>query len=191
MKTFASLLMSILLTACVTNPDGRTALFDGKSLKGWTVLTCKAEVSEGDILITAGNGLIQTEKMYDDFILEFDWKKLKDDKWDSGVYFRYDTVPPKRPWPGKHQINLRKGMEGNCSSVKGAKTTGLVKEDGWNTFKLTVKGTTMSLIINGKKAWAVDGLTGPAKGYIALQAEVPHGGKHRFRNIYITELEKQ
>jgi len=33
-----------------------------------------------------------------------------------------------------------------------------------------------------------DGLAGPTVGYIALQAEVPGGGQHRFRNIYLTEL---
>ena len=42
--------------------------------------------------------------------------------------------------------------------------------------------------INGAKAWESDGLAGPAEGYIALQAEVPGGGQHRFRNIYLTEL---
>jgi hypothetical protein len=55
--------------------------------------------------------------------------------------------------------------------------------------KLTVSGTRASLIINGQAAWETDGLEGPDKGFIALQAEVPGGGKHRFRNIYLTELD--
>ena len=46
----------------------------------------------------------------------------------------------------------------------------------------------MALEINGKQVWKNDGLKGPAKGYISLQAEVPRGGQFRFRNIYITEL---
>ena len=36
-----------------------------------------------------------------------------------------------------------------------------------------------------------DGLKGPEKGFIALQAEVPKGGQHLFRNIFITELGNQ
>lgn len=166
----------------------RTSLFDGKTLKGWSVLKCEAEVSEGDILITSGNGLLQSEKMFGDFILEFDWKKLADDAWDSGVYFRYDTVAPNRPWPGRYQVNLRKGMEGNVGGIKDAKSTGHIKPDEWNRFRLVVKGNTLTLDINGRRAWEGEGLEGPAKGYIALQAEVPQGGKHRFRNIYVTEL---
>ena len=166
----------------------RTALFDGKTLNGWSVLKCEAEVKDGDILITGGNGLVQTDKMFGDFILEFDWKKLADDRWDSGVYFRYDTVPANRPWPGRYQVNLRKGMEGNVGGIEGAKSAGLIKPDEWNQFKLTVKGGSIALEINGESAWKGEGLEGPAKGYIALQAEVPQGGQHRFRNVFVTEL---
>jgi hypothetical protein len=80
-------------------------------------------------------------------------------------------------------------MEGNVGSLGDAKTTGLMKIGEWNQFKLTVQGTKASLEMNGKPAWEADGLGDPLTGYIALQAEVPGGGKHRFRNIYITELD--
>jgi hypothetical protein len=53
--------------------SARVALFDGKTLNGWTVLKCEATVDNGDILIVAGNGLVQTEKKYGDFVLEFEW----------------------------------------------------------------------------------------------------------------------
>ena len=166
----------------------RVALFDGKSLDGWTVLTCEASVDNGELFITAGNGLVQTVKKYGDFVLEFEWKALKPDAWDSGIYFRYDSVPEGKPWPPRYQANLRKGMEGNVDGLQGAKSEGLIKAGEWNTFKLTVRGTQASLEINGKPAWKADGLEGPREGYIALQAEVPGGGQHRFRNIYLTEL---
>jgi len=167
---------------------GRKSLFDGKTLEGWDVLTCKAEVNKGDLLITAGNGLVQTKGQYKDFVLEFDWKNLDAKFWDSGVYFRYTDVPTGRPWPGRYQANLRKGMEGNVGGIKGAVSTGLVKPSEWNKFKLTVKGANIALEINGKPAWKATGLKFIEKGYIALQAEVPQGGQHRFRNIFITEL---
>jgi hypothetical protein len=202
MKTFhvfCTLVMALALsttscTACKSKKAGecssntRVALFDGKSLSGWTVLTCEATVDSGDILIVAGNGLVQTEKKYGDFVLEFEWKALRDSKWDSGIYFRYDSVPQGKPWPARYQANLQQGDEGNVKELPAARSKGLIKAGQWNQFKLTVRGTKAALEINGTLAWEADGLEGPTVGYIALQAEVPGGGQHRFRNIYLTEL---
>lgn len=166
----------------------RVALFDGKSLDGWTVINCEAAVDNGDILLKEGNGLVQTQKQYGNFILEFEWKALRDDKWDSGVYFRYNLVPENRPWPDRYQVNLRQGMEGNVSALEEAQSEGLIKIGQWNQFKLMVQGTKVSLEMNGSPAWKADGLGEPSKGFIALQAEVSGGGQYRFRNIYLTEL---
>jgi hypothetical protein len=188
---YSIVIATLMLTSCSVFESGgkRVALFDGKTLDGWTVIKCEATVDDGDILLVAGNGLVQTDKKYGDFILEFEWKALRDKNWDSGVYFRYDSVPENRPWPDRYQVNLRHDMEGNISELKGAESKGLTKAGQWNKFKLTVRGTKASLEINGKPAWQADGLEGPEKGFIALQAEVPGGGQYRFRNIYITELE--
>jgi hypothetical protein len=169
-------------------PGQRVALFDGRDLDEWNVLKCEAVVDQGEILIKAGNGLVQTKKKYSNFIIEYEWKALKDDNWDSGIYFRYDSVPEDKPWPARYQANLRKGDEGNVGGLKGATSQGLLKNGEWNSFKLTVRGTTAEMEINGKPAWKAPGLEGPETGYISLQAEVPNGGQNRFRNIYVTEL---
>jgi len=189
-----AIVMAMLTTSCAvftgdSSTNKRMALFDGKTLNGWTVLNCEATVDHGDILLVAGNGLVQTEKQYGNFVLEFDWKALRAEKWDSGVYFRYNSVPEGRPWPDRYQVNLRYDMAGNVGSLEGARSEGLVKAGQWNRFKLTVEGTKAELDINGQPAWTADGLTGPERGYIALQAEVPGGGQYRFRNIYLTELD--
>ena len=178
----------VVLAAQAPETDERVSLFNGEDLEGWTVLNCEATVDDGDILLLSGNGLMQTEKEYSDFVLEFEWKALAEDNWDSGVYFRYDSVPKGRPWPARYQMNLRKGMEGNVDGAEGATSEGMIKEREWNTFKLTVKGDALELEINGAPAWKAEGLGRPSTGYIALQAEVPNGGQHRFRNIYLTEL---
>jgi hypothetical protein len=196
MKTPSRLLLAVVLAALPfalraadeASPGARKSLFDGKTLAGWTLRTCEAAVDQGEILLQSGNGLVISTEKYADFILEFEWKKLAEDKWDSGVYFRFDAVPEGKPWPPRYQVNLRQGMEGNCGELKDAKSTGLVKPGEWNTFKLTVKGADASLEINGQPAWKATGLAGPAEGFIALQAEVPQGGQHRFRNIYVTKL---
>lgn len=165
-------------------------LFDGKTLKGWDVLTCEAVVKDGAILLKAGNGLVQTKKRYTDFVFEYEWKALKADAWDSGVYFRYDEVPQGRPWPKRYQVNLRKGMEGDLGGFRDAKSTVPSKPGAWNKFELTVKGTKASLKVNGKAAWAVDGIERPS-GFIGIQSEVPGGGQFLFRNIRIKELGRQ
>ncbi len=167
----------------------RVSLFDGKTLDGWKLVTCEAVVQDGQIVLQAGNGLVQTERKYGDFVFEFEWKPLKAEQWDSGIYFRYDSMPAgKRPWPLRYQVNLRQGEEGDVPGLKGAKSKGLFRAREWNKVKLTVQGARATLEVNGQPAWTAEGLEGPREGFIGLQAEVPGGGQHLFRNIYITEL---
>jgi hypothetical protein len=180
------LLWAIGLVATAKEP---VELFNGKDFRGWKVLGCEAEVRDGAILLKAGNGMVQTERQYGDFLLELDWKNLKADHFDSGVFFRYTSIPAKRPWPLSYQSNLRQGDEGNVAGLPGAKSIGLTKPGEWNHFKLTVRGTTAALELNGKPAWKADGLQVP-RGYIGLQSEVPGGGQYLFRNIRLTELDK-
>jgi len=168
--------------------DGWLDLLNGKDLTGWDVLGCEAVVQDGALLIKGGNGLVQTKEQYANFVLDVEWKALKEDKWDSGIYFRYTSVPKGRPWPPRYQANIRKGAEGNVGELKGATSKGLVKPGEWNRFVLTVRGTAVELEINGKPAWKADGLAEP-KGFISLQAEVPQGGQFLFRNVRIKVLE--
>jgi len=181
-----SLLAAMGLSAFAADDAGKAVdLFNGKDLSGWKVIGCEAVVQDGAILIKAGNGLVQTERQYGDFVLEYDWKALAADNWDSGVYFRYTSVPKGRPWPNQYQANLRKGMEGNVDELPGAKSKGLTKAREWNHFKLTLQGDTAALEINGKPAWKAAGVK-VREGYISLQAEVPGGGQFLFRNVRIT-----
>jgi len=178
-----------LVCAAAMAADEPVALFDGKTLNGWDVLKCEAVVDNGEIFLKDGNGLVQTQKKYGDFILELEWKALQPEKYDSGIYFRYDTVPENKPWPQRYQVNLRYDDMCNVGGVKGAaKSSHLTKPGEWNRLKLTVCGTKAELEVNGQPAWKADGLEGPKEGYIALQAEVPKGGQYRFRNIKLTEL---
>ena len=179
---------SLLTFGFASAQEKRVSLFNGKDLKGWSILKCAAEVKDGNMFIKSGNGLVQTAKKYQNFVLEYEWKALGEDKWDSGVYFRYTSVPKGRPWPKRYQANLLKGKEGDVGGIEGASSKGLLKDREWNKFKLTVNGSKISLQINGKDAWKGDGLEDLEAGFIAVQAEVPGGGQHYFRNIFITEL---
>jgi hypothetical protein len=162
-------------------------LFDGKTMGSWDVVKCEAVVHDGAILLKSGNGLVQTKRQYTDFVLECEWKALKDKGWDSGIYFRYDRVPDGQPWPNQYQVNLRVGMEGDLVGFQKGRNPIPTKPREWNQFKLTVKGSTAALQVNGKDAWKVDGIEQPT-GFVALQAEVPGGGQFLFRKIRVTEL---
>ncbi len=181
-------ILSCALPVRAAEDGGWIDLFNGKDFTGWDILKCEAVVQDGAILLKSGNGLVQTKEQYANFTLDVEWKALKEDKWDSGIYFRYTTVPPKRPWPGRYQANMRKGMEGNVGGLKGATSKGLIKAGEWNRFVLTVNGTAASLEINGKPAWKADGLKVVEKGFISLQAEVPGGGQFLFKNVRLKVL---
>src|SRR5437870_1451130 len=68
------------LTACVTTPReaGFVSLFDGQSLKGWTLVGKHGAgygVKDGVIYCAkGGGGNLYTEKEYSDFILRFEFK---------------------------------------------------------------------------------------------------------------------
>ena len=187
---FATIVICSLFTTAFAE-EKFVSLFDGKSLDGWKILRCEAEVKDGAILLKSGNGVVHTTKRYGDFILDLEWKALKKEKWDSGIYFRCE-LPGKtgRPWPKRYQANLLKGQEGNVGGIKGATSKGLVKDGKWNRFKLKVVGSKVELEINGKPAWKSDGIQ-DAEGYICLQSEVPGGGQFLFRNIRIADLAKK
>lgn len=176
------------LAVPAAGPEGYTyPLFDGRTLDGWIVTGCEAVVEDGCILLRDGNGLVRADHCYADFILELEWKALKPEGWDSGIYFRCPLPPKNAPWPKEYQVNLRQGMEGNVAGLEGAESKGLAVPGEWNRFRLAVRGTAAALEINGKPAWKADGLKAPS-GHLALQAEVPGGGQFLFRNVRVTEL---
>ena len=177
-----------LVALALAAASARVSLFNGRTLAGWKLVTCEAAVQDGAIFLSAGNGLVQTERKYRDFVFECEWKPLRTEKWDSGIYFRYDTITPPRPWPRRYQVNLRQGEEGSIPGMKDTLKPGLFRDREWNSLKLTVQGSRASLEVNGRPAWAIDGLETPFEGYIGLQSEVPGGGQHLFRRIFVTEL---
>ena len=116
---FAAILLlpSVLLAQDAPKAGEKfVSLFDGKTLDGWKVENCQVEVQDGCIFLKGGNGWMRREKSYGDFVLELDWKAVKQEKYDSGVYIR--AVPPagKAPWPKRNQVNLRQNLMGNIEA---------------------------------------------------------------------------
>ena len=164
-----------------------TCLFNGKSLDSWTVENgAKVEIQDGNLLLKDGDGWLRSHHVYADFQLHVEWKALKADTYDAGIYLR--AQPEGAPFPKKgYQANLLQGKEGNIGSLPGAESKGLVKPGEWNAFDITVVGDRVTMVINGCQAYSVGGIKEPI-GHVGIQVEVPKGGQFLLRNLCITEL---
>lgn len=164
-----------------------SCLFNGKSLDGWVVENgAKVEIQDGNLLLKDGDGWLRSHHVYADFQLHVEWKALKADTYDAGIYLRAQREGAPFPKKG-YQANLLQGKEGNIGSLPGAESNGLVKPGEWNAFDITVVGDRVTMVINGCPAYSVGGLKEPV-GHVGIQVEVPKGGQFLLRNLCITEL---
>ncbi len=164
-----------------------SCLFDGKSLDGWAVENgAKVEIQDGNLLLKDGDGWLRSHHVYSDFQLHVEWKALKADAYDAGIYLRAQREGAPFPKKG-YQANLLQGKEGNIGSLPGAESKGLVRPGEWNAFDITVVGDRVTMVINGCPAYSVGGIKEPV-GHVGIQVEVPKGGQFLLRNLCITEL---
>ena len=186
---FAGLLIQWSFSHSAAAEQGHSyRLFDGRTLNGWTIENdCSAAVKDGMILLESGNGWLRSDHLYTDFALHVEWKALKGEGYDAGIYLRAGRQGNPFPKVG-YQINLLQGKEGVIGGLPETGATHLVKPAGqWNTFDIRVVGDEVSLSVNGKPAYRTKGLTVPA-GYVGIQVEVPKGGQFLLRNLRVTEL---
>lgn len=164
-------------------------IFNGKDLEGWIpVHDATFEVRDGNLRLVKGMGWLRTDKEYEDFILEFEWRALEE-KYDSGIFIRAGLEG--KPWPKDGwQVNLRYDALGGL--VKGFKTivpaeTPRMPLNKWVKFRIEVKGKKISLDVDGERAWESEAID-VEKGFIGIQAE---DKSFDFRNIRVTELPKK
>lgn len=161
-------------------------LSDG--LSAWHVAGCEVSVNDGVMRLEEGDGFARVAWELRDFEFEFEWRPLKESKFDSGIYFRAPD-PEGAPWPKQYQINLLEAGEGRLLGVDGGvPPEGLIRAGEWNRMKLRVIGDQATLWINDALAWQVSGIT-TAAGHLGLQSEVPLGGQFEFRSMRLTELD--
>ncbi len=136
------------------SPDGRFAVVDGA-----IVANAKDKAGKGGI-----KDLNTTASFDKDFTLRLQFKAGP--KADSGVYVRGPQI----------QIRdfVRRGEQKHLTKFK---------NDDWNDLEVVVKGTTMTVTVNGEVVKGVPGKI-PAKGGIGLQAE---SGPFAFRRVRIME----
>lgn len=187
MKKIFLLLFTLTFTVAIIGQEAKWQnLFNGRNLKGWTKLNGTAEYKVQDRTIIGisksgtPNTFLVTNKMYDDFILEFDFKV--DDGLNSGVQFRSNSLkdyqngrvhgyqfeidPSARSWTGGIYDEARRGWlyPVNYNPI-GQKA---FKHDQWNKARIEAIGNSIRTWVNGVPVSdLLDDVT--KSGFIALQ----------------------
>lgn len=168
-------------------------LFDGETLNGWTIKGGNAEyeVREGAIVGTTANEqpntFLTSNEMYDDFILELEYKV--DPNMNSGIQIRSNSLPhymsgrvhgyqieidpSERGWSAGVYDEARRGWlhpvaDDNTAAKKA------FKQNEWNHYRIEAIGDTIRTWINGvPAAHLMDDQT--ASGFIGLQVHGLYG----------------
>ena len=176
-------------------------LFNGKDLTGWVTPEDKSlfTVENGEIVgrTTAKtlkkNEFLATDKSYGDFVLK---AKVKIRNGNSGIQFRSERKPdgvvsgPQADvaddqW-GLLYEERRRGILQRYPLDEAKK---LLKDDGWNEFVITAKGSHVTIDLNGTRIIDRDDPKFDKQGIIALQIHVwPEPMEVRFKDIEIKEL---
>jgi hypothetical protein len=205
----------LLLAACVHTchaGDGFKPLFNGKDLKGWKTVNCAPStftVRNGMIFCTGKpTGVMRTEKMYENFVLQADWRHL-DKEGNSGIFIWSDATTAKgQPFTRAIEVQVMVGSEadwytsdGDVFPIHGAvmkpenprpkggdrayPTEKRMRPGGeWNHYEITCKDGSISLAVNGKMVTRGHDVN-PRRGYICLESE---GSPIEFKNIRIKEM---
>lgn len=200
------------------SPEGKSVeLFNGRDLAGWTPLNVPKEtffVRDG-MIVTSGKptGLMRTERMYENFIIEFDWRHMESGG-NSGLFIWADGFPAKDTVfprgievqildPGYNQPGKNEWFttHGDIFPVNGAELTraGRISPNGqrsfpsedrtkpspqWNHYRVVATDGDISLAVNGKEVTIAKGAE-PRKGFLMLESE---GAETHFKNFRFTEL---
>jgi len=196
--------------AATASEAGFVSLFDGATLAGWQGDVAGYEVVDGQIRCKKGaGGKLLTTGEYDDFVLRFEFRltpgannglgiraPLEGDAAFAGMELQIlDDGNPKwgtlQPWQ----------MHGSIYGVVPAERGCLKPAGEWNTEEVTVKGSQVTVVVNGRQivdadiAPFRDGRPTPdGKPHPGLQRTtghigfLGHGDEVHFRNIRVRGL---
>ncbi|MDR0421952.1 MAG: DUF1080 domain-containing protein [Proteiniphilum sp.] len=194
--------MIVTLSAWAQKPKGES-LFDGHSLRGWKKLNGAAEYEVRDSAIVGiskmntPNTFLATEKMYDNFVMEFDFKV--DDGLNFGVLFRSDSLTKEyengrsygyQLWiDTAGQVWIGEDREWRSHVSIGSAEEKVFRKGEWNSARIEAVGSIVCVWVNGVQCGTrTDYSTPVPPGFIALQV-VPiddaalEGKRVAWRNI--------
>ncbi len=209
---FPAVLVLALPLSLFAAEDGFVPLFDGKTLGGWVNVNCAPEtwtVREG-MLHCDGipTGALRTERQYENFILELEWRHLKP-AGNAGVFIWASGLPAQgQPFLRAIEVQVLDHGYGNTASytthgdvfaIHGSTMKPFSPSKGmrsfptehrskpspeWNHYRITCKDGTLRLAVNGAEVSGGEECVW-RKGYIGLESE---GGEVDWRNLQIKEL---
>jgi hypothetical protein len=155
-----------------SSETGWTTLFDGKSLDGFTkVGDANWRVEDGMIVADKGNGFLVTKTDYKDYEIRAEFWVEADSN--SGIFIRCtdaekigaETCYEVNVWDTRPDPSYGTGAIVNVAKVNPMPHAG----GKWNTFDITAKGSSFTVVLNGQKT--VDGAQDAklANGKVALQ----------------------
>lgn len=187
-------------------------LFNGVDLNGWVNVNCAASTWtwRDGMLICSGvpTGVLRSERMYQDFELELEWRHLQAGG-NAGVFLMSDALPAKgQPFTRSIEVQVLDGTEtenytshGDVFSIHGAslrpdrphpagwqRCLPSVKRarpsPEWNHYRIVCRNGTLKLSVNGVEVSGATRLT-PRRGYLCIESE---GSEVHFRNLRLREL---
>lgn len=198
--------------AALAQEEGFIPLFNGKDLSGWVNVNLAPNTftAKEGMLVSTGvpTGTIRTERMYENFILELEWRHMVAGG-NAGVFIWGDPLTAVgTPFNRGIEVQVLDGREtenytshGDVFAIHGATMrpdrphpAGWARclpsekrakpSPEWNHYRITCNDGALKLAVNGKE---VSGGTEcqPRKGYICLESE---GSECHFRNLKLKEL---
>jgi len=218
MKTLTALASLLAFSFLQAQEDGFVPLFNGKDLSGWRPINVAEDtfsVRDG-MVVTTGKptGFMATERQYENFIVELDWRHMKEGG-NSGIFIWGEGLPaPGVPYAKGIEVQIldlgyesKKGAwewftsHGDIFPIWGATMTAVAPtaksgvrsfpsekrvkpSPEWNHYRVTCNAGEIKLEVNGKQV-TVGRDCVPRKGFICLESE---GSEAHFKNIRIKEL---
>lgn len=185
-------------------------LFNGRDLSGWVNINTAPSTwtwKDGVLQCTgAPVGELRTERMYQNFILELEWRHLRAGG-NAGVFVWADPIPARgQPFVRGIEVQVLDGREGDWFTsdgdifpIHGATMIPLNDRGGdrafptekrmrpspeWNHYRIECRDGAISLAVNGAVVTRAHSAS-PRKGYICLESE---GSPVEFRNVRLQEL---
>ncbi len=203
----------VFVTHLAAQDDDFKPLFNGKNLDGWQRVNTDEStwsVKDGMLLCTGKPiGELRTTRMYQNFILEVEWRHMKP-KGNAGIFVWADDITaPGVPFHRSIEVQVLENEYGNTRGhtthgdifpIHGAKMKPVNGRGGnrafptenrskpspeWNQYRIECIEGEISLAVNGKVVTQGQNCI-PRKGYICLESE---GGVVHYRNLRIKELD--
>ncbi|MGQ7868012.1 3-keto-disaccharide hydrolase [Sunxiuqinia sp. sy24] len=199
MKKLTYLLALLLCAGPLLAQKDVINLFNGKNLDGWKIHgTEKWYVEKGELICESGPdkayGYLSTEKSYDDFELEVEFKQEANGN--SGIFFRstfegtkvsgwqVEVAPPNHDSGGIYESYGRGWI---CQIPD--EEEGYLKMGKWNKMKIRLQGGHVTTWLNGHQMCDMtDDKIAEGKGSIALQIHDGGGIKVHWRKLKLREL---